>query len=163
MSFLDGDGLLRKYGTEKAVATPGGEYRTVGKYREVEIKIDLTTLTQAELIQSDQIFIPTGMELAQIEVWVETAAATGTAIDVGLTRTDRTTEVDFDGILAAFVTATMTNGNLVRLAKGGTQAGALVGSGSQATANPAYISASRTDATAFTAGVIHLKLFFARP
>lgn len=162
-TWLDNDTLFRKFGTDKAIANRGGEYRTVGKYREVEVEIDLTTLTQAEVVQSDQVFIPVGFELAKVEIWTETAAATGTAIDVGLVRTDRTTEVDFDGILAAFVTATMTNGNLTTLVKGGTQAGALVGSGSQATANPAYVTCSRTDATAFTAGYIHLKLFFTIP
>lgn len=162
-SWLNNDGLYLVFGTDKATANTGGEFRTTGKFREVDIEIDLTTLTETETVQSDTVFIPTGMELAQIQIWTETAAATGTAIDVGLVRMDRTTEVDFNGILAAFVTATMTNGNLTTLVKGGTQAGALVGSGSEATANPAYITASRTDATAFTAGLIHLKLFFVKP
>jgi hypothetical protein len=162
-NWFNPDGLFVKFGTDKTVPNVGGEYRTTGKYREIEVEIDLTTLTQVEVVQSDQVNVPTTYELAQVEIWVETAAVTGTAIDVGLVRMDRTTEVDFDGILAAFVTATMTNGNYVKLVKGGTQAGALVGSGSQATAFPAYITASRTDATAFTAGKVHIKLLFVNP
>jgi hypothetical protein len=81
---------------------------------------------------------------------------------VGLVRTDRTTEIDFDGILAAMPTATMTAGNKVTLVKGGTNVGALVGSGTSI-ANVGYITASATTATAFTAGVILLEIKYFNP
>jgi hypothetical protein len=105
MATNNADGLLLKYGTAKTVANLGGEYRTYGRLHEVEIKMDLTALTQSEVIQSDVTVIPSGVILQEVEVDVKTAAATGVAIDVGLTRLDRTTEVDFDGIIAALATA----------------------------------------------------------
>jgi len=155
------DGLHLVFGPAKATANTGGEYRTLEEFRTVEIEIDLTTLTASEVVQSDTTFVPAGYDVAKVQVHVEDAAATGTAIDVGLIRTDRTTELDYNGFLAAFDTATMSAGNLVTLVKGGTQVGALVGSGTPL-ANIGLITASRTDATAFTAGKIRLKLFLIR-
>jgi hypothetical protein len=37
MAWLNNDGLYLKYGTDKAVATTGGEYRTNGALREIEV------------------------------------------------------------------------------------------------------------------------------
>ena len=153
------DGLLRKFGPDRTIPQAGGEYRTVAELREIEVKIDLTKLTETETVLSDTIFFPKGMKIEQIDIFVDTAAATGTAIDVGLVKTDRTTEIDYDGFLAAFVTATMTAGAKITLAQGGTQAGALVGG---TTSSVGYITASRTSATAFTAGSIRVRIRYSR-
>lgn len=162
-TWMDADGLFHKFGTDKATANRGGEYKSWGTLREVEVKIDLTTLTQAEVVQSDQLFFPAGARLEEVEIEVITAAATGVAIDVGLVRTsDRTTEIDFDGILAAMTTATLSAGNKINLVKGGALVGALVGSGTS-TANVGHITASATTATAFTTGLILLKIRFLVP
>ena len=161
-AWLDNGGLYQKYGVDQTTSGTGGEYRTNGKEREIEFTLNLVTLTQAETIVDDNIFFPAGVKITEVEILVETAAATGTAIDVGLVRTDRTTEIDFDGILAAFVTATMTVGNKVVLRKGGTQAGAMVGSG-VATTNVGHISASATTATAFTTGLVKITVRYERP
>ena len=164
---FDGDTLFRKFGVTKAIPNKAGEYKTPGLLREVEVTIDLTTLTQAEVIQSDQVFIPAGGRIHEVEVIAKTGAATGTAIDVGLTRTDRTTQLDFDGLLAAFVTASMNTAgetSIIRQAvtvpTGLAGTGALIGT---TTANVGYISASATDATAFTAGVILVKIRYFTP
>ena len=161
-TWLDPDGLFHKFGPTKAVANKGGEYKNYGTLREVELKIDLTALTQAETIQSDQVFIPAGARLQEVEIEVLTVGATGVAIDVGLTKTDRTTEIDFDGILAAVVVANLTAGNKINLVKGGTNAGALIGSGTS-TAFVGMVSASATTATAFTTGSILLKIRYLMP
>ena len=160
--YMDIGGLFQKYGVEQTVTNNGGEYRNNGKEREIEVSINLVTLTETETPLSDNIFFPAGVKITEVEIFVETAAATGVAIDVGLQRTDRTTEIDYDGILAAFVTATMTVGNKIVLRKGGTQAGALVGSG-VAIANVGHITASRTTATAFTTGLIKVTVRYERP
>jgi len=153
MAYMDNSGLLRKFGTEKTVATKGGEYRTVGQLREIEFRIDLTTLTEAETILSDVQFMPK-MRIAEVKVVTHTAAVTGTAIDLGLIATDRTTEIDYNGLLAAFVTATMNVvGETTILTAGSATVGALVGT---TTSNVGYFTCSRTDATAFTAGVIYV-------
>jgi hypothetical protein len=158
----DNAGLYQVYGVDQAATQNGGEYRNNSNEREIEIQINLATLTETETVLFDNVFMPAGVKITEIEILVETAAATGTAIDVGFIRTDRATEIDYDGLLAAFVTATMTVGNKVVLRKGGTQAGAMVGSG-VATTNVGLITASRTTATAFTAGLIKLTIRYERP
>jgi|SRR6185503_14633984 len=164
MAQMDNTGLYQKFGVEQTVTQAGGEYRNNSKEREIEILINLATLTETESVVTgaDNIFFPAGVKITEIEILVETAAATGVAIDLGFVRTDRTTEIDYDGLLAAFVTATMTVGNKVVLRKGGTQAGAMVGSG-VATTNVGHITCSRTTATAFTAGVIKVTIRYERP
>lgn len=161
-AYTDIGGLYQVSGVDSAATQNGGEYRNNGKEREIEVTINLASLTETETVLFDNIFMPAGMKITEVEIFVETAAATGTAIDVGFVRTDRTTEIDYDGVLAAFVTATMTVGNKIVLRKSGTQAGAMVGSG-VATANVGHITASRTTATAFTAGQIKVTIRYERP
>ena len=167
MAYLDSDGLYRKYGTEKATANRGGEYRRNGRLREIELTINLASLTQAEVIQSDQVFFPAGARIVKTTVSTNIAAATGTAIDVGLVKTDRTTEIDFDGILAAFITASMnTVGEQSVLQKDVTIPTGLAGTGalhSIPTTFVGYITASMTDATAFTAGQITITIQYYMP
>lgn len=161
-NWLNNDGLFLKFGTDKTVVTTGGHYKTYGELREIELKLTLTSLTQAEVVQNDQVFFGTGTRVQEVEVMTHTAAVTGTAIDVGLVRTDRTTEIDFDGFLAAFPTASMNAvGEKVVVINGGTGAGAFIGA--TTIANPGYITASMTDATAFTAGIIYIRIRYYVP
>lgn len=167
MSYKDNDGLLRKYGTEKATANKAGEYTTTGHLREIELKVTLSALTETETVQSDQVWVPSGARIVEVDILTETAAATGTAIDVGLIRNDRSTEIDYDGLLAAFVTASMDAAGersvikrAVTIPTGLAGTGALIGT---TTSNPGYITASRTDSTAFTAGVVYITVRYYMP
>lgn len=162
MAWNDNTGLYQRYGTEQTVPLKGGEYRTNGAMREIEVKIDLTTLTETETILSDSIFFPTGVVISEVEIYVDTAAATGVAVDIGLIQTDRSTEIDYDGIVAAAATATLTKGAKLTLVKGSTGVGALITNGTSI-ANVGHITASRTTATAFTAGVIRVRIRYSRP
>lgn len=155
-TVINADGLTLKYGTDRAAVGKGGEYVTVGATRELELKIDLTTLTQAETILSDAAVLPAGARIQEVEVVTHTAAATGTAIDLGTIRMDRTTELDYNGLLAAFPTASMNAaGEKTVIVDNTTYDGVQVGT---TLVYPAYISASMTDATAFTAGVIFVRI-----
>ncbi len=138
----------------------GGEYRTDGLFRVIDIEINLASLTETETIQSRIVF-PKGKVLGKVEVIADTAAATGVAIDVGLVRQNSAqTEIDYDGILAAYPTASMNvEGETNTLTAGATYAGALVGAVASAT-YPSHITASRTTSTAFTAGRIRLRLYW---
>jgi len=169
MAYYDNAGLYRKYGTEKTVANKAGELRNPGDIREIILKIDLTTLDQTEAIQSDQIWVPKGARIVEVETFAQTGAATGTAIDLGLVQADRTTEIDFDGLLAAAPTANMNSSGersfyrvAVTVPTGLTGTGALVGT-TTGTTSPGYITCSRTDATAFTAGVIIVTIRYYMP
>jgi len=157
-NWLNNDGLYIQYGPEKAVPNTGGEYTTTGALRQIKFKIDLTTLTELETPLSDTVFFPK-MRVHSIDVMTHTPAATGVAIDLGLVQTNRSTQIDFDGFLAAFPTAQMdgvgehitlslTASNIPAAAIG---QGALLGT---TTTLPGYVTCSRTTPTAFTAGVI---------
>lgn len=154
-THLHGDGLFQKYGTDKATANVAGEFRTVGRLREIEMKINLVALTEAETPVSDVTFFPK-MRVEEVEVVAETGATTGVAIDLGLVRTDRTTQIDFDGFLAAAPTADYNlAGEKIIYRIGVTGVGALVGT---TTTLPGYITCSRTTATAFTTGVLRITI-----
>lgn len=171
-SYNDNTGLYRKYGTDKATPKSGGEYRMYGKYHEVEFKITLANLTQTETILDDTVTIPTGALIQEVELQCEVAGATGTAIDVGLSRritagATTLTEVDYDGLLAAAPIAiynlagertVFTAATTVPASATGT--GALIGT---TTSSVAHVSASMTDATSFTAGVVWVKIRYYMP
>lgn len=165
-SYMDNANLYRKYGVDKATPKKAGEYKTFGQEREVEIKLTLSELTETETIVDDTVILPAGVLIKGIEVLTITAAATGVAIDVGLIKqTDRTTEVDYNGILDAFVTASMnTVGEQVDyIAPGGIGAGTAGPLLGTVLAFNSHISASRTTSTAFTTGDIRIKITFMVP
>lgn len=164
-SWLNNDGLYLEYGTQKATPVTAGEYVTYGSLREIEFKLTLADLTEAEVIQSDTAIIPAGARIEQVELVTITAAATGTAIDVGLIRTDRSTELDYNGLIAAEVAADMSAAGEKHVytqeaGVGAGAGGALIGT---TLANNGHITASRTTATAFTAGVVMVRVKFMVP
>jgi hypothetical protein len=154
--------LYRRYGLLAATTTDeGGEPSMVGDIREVTFDLDLTDLTETETILFDNIFFPASVRVKEVEVFTEVAAVTGTAIDLGLINRDRSTEVDYNGFLAAFATASMNAvGEKQTLTNGSATVGALVGT---TIATGGYLSASRTDATAFTAGNLKITIRYYRP
>lgn len=158
-TWLNNDKLYLKFGTAKTTPQKAGEYHLDGPEHLIEVKLTLSELTQTETIQSDTVFFPKNARISRVEVVTHTAAATGTAIDVGLIQSaDRTTEIDYNGILAAFPTASMNaDGETNELTAGVTYAGALVGA---TNSTVGHISASMTDSTSFTAGVIYLRIFY---
>lgn len=165
-TWMNDDGLYIKYGRSEGTSThPAGIYAgSFANEQVAEVTIDLTVLTQTETILNDAVWIPNNAWVTKVEVITVEAAATGTAIDVGLIDQDRSTEVDYDGFLAAFATATMNAvGEVVEFREVGstpasiTTQGALVG---QEVTNTGYLSASITDATAFTAGKVKVRIYF---
>lgn len=166
-SYYDNAGLYRKYGPDKATAKAAGEYHQYGKYHEIEVKITASALTEVETILDDIAVIPAGAFIQDVTVVTNTACATGTAIDLGLIKTDRTTEIDYNGFLAAMPTAAMdlagertTYTAATTVPASATGTGALIGT---VLAFTGQISASRTDATAFTAGIIYVTIRYYIP
>lgn len=158
--WWNNDGLPVSFPSDTGKVGNGGEYSTLGLFRVDDIEINLADLTETETVQSKLVF-PKGKVLARVDVIADAAAATGVAIDVGLVRINKNaTEIDYDGILAAFPTASMDAvGETNNLTKGSSYAGALVGTVASAS-YPGWISASRTTSTAFTAGRIRLLLYW---
>ena len=158
MAWNDNDGLHRKYGVEKTVPEVAGDYKTFGPLREVEVKIDLTTLsTSTQTILSDTVYFPK-LRVEQVVIEVQTAATSGgsATLDVGLvSSSDRTTEIDFDGFIAAQALAGInTAGKKITYINGTTSAGALIGT---TVATVGHLVA-KAGTAAFTAGVVYVRV-----
>lgn len=167
-TWMNSDGLYIKYGTSEGVSThKAGEFEdSVAGMTILELTMDLSLLTQTETILNDAVFIPANAFIAWVETVAIVGAATGTAIDVGLIARDRSTEIDYNGLLAAAPTANMNTAGetsryqvAVTIPTGLTGTGALVGT-EVTTAGGGYVSASMTDATSFTAGTIKLRIAY---
>jgi hypothetical protein len=171
--YENADGLIQKYGTSEAKSLQqGGWVCTYGPYLSYIWNLDLTTLTTSETIQNDVLVIPKNSLIVSVEVLTVVAAAAGTAIDVGLISISRDTTTDLNGSIAD----SDPNGLLEALAAGDmsesgeyfkfwdttaipvadvAHGGALLG---EILTTPTVLTASRTDATAFTAGQIMLRV-----
>ena len=156
-SQLNSDGLFVKIGTTKATANRAGEFKTYGALREVELVMDLTTLTSSQVIQSDQEFFPSGVRIEEVEIVVETAATSGGAptLDIGLIQTDRSTVTSNTAFTAAVALGTLTPAGAKQvLRQGSTGAGALIGT---TTSQVNYICARANTAT-YTAGRVVVRI-----
>jgi len=156
-SQLNSDNLFVKIGTTKATPNLAGEFRTYGALREIEVAIDLTTLTTTSVIQSDQVFVPSGVRIEEVEIVAETAATSGGAptLDVGMIQTDRTTVTSNTSFIAALaMTAIDAAGEKNVLRIGSTSVGAAVGT---TTSQVNYIAA-RANTAAFTAGRVVVRI-----
>lgn len=164
MAWLDNSGLYQKYGLEQTTVQAGGEYRTHAELREIEIKVDLTTVTATPTVISgaDNIFFPAGVCIEEVTTVAQTAGVTGVSIDLGLIRTDRTTEIDYNGILAA---APLADHDAINERKtytiGVTGVGALMTAGTTG-ANSGYLTINST-ATLYTAGILVIRIKYRKP
>lgn len=156
-NWMNADGLYLEFGTTKPTVDVAGEYKTYGDMREINIRLDLTTLTSTPAIISQNLKFPTGMRIAQINVISDTAAVgSGATIDLGLQAEDRTTEIDYNGLLAAVaLTSFDTVGETVSYTAGVSGAGALVGT---STTSVGYLTANYNTA-AITAGTLDIRIF----
>lgn len=161
MAYTNADGLYLQWGTEKTVPNVAGEYKTYGRLRDIEIKLDLTTVGTNPTIISDTTFFPKGARIEEVEIFTQTAATGATAVlNLGLIRADRTTAYDADGFIAALaLTAIDTAGEKTVLRVGSTGAGAFIGT---TLANVGLLVAD-WDTAAFTAGVLIIRIRYYVP
>jgi len=158
-TWFDNTGLYQKYGIDQTIPMAGGEYRNDAALREIEFKITLSSVPLATgtiVPGTDNIFMPAGMFIEEVQVVADVLATGATAVlNLGLIRTDRTTEIDFDGLLTAAPLANIdTAGERVTYTKGVAGAGPLIGT---VTANVGHFVADY-DTAAFTAGVITVRV-----
>ena len=139
MAYMDNDGRYRKYGTEQAVPTTGGDFAIDGPTRQIEVDILLSSLTTSPVIQADTTFVPAGVFIESVEVIATTPGAGGTSFSVGLVGYDRTTVASNTGFVSALVLASVDGqGERTFLTQGVTSAGAYVGT---TTPSAGYITA----------------------
>lgn len=157
-------GLLNLYGADAARTRRTGEYSILADGRHmVAVTVDLSTLpTQAsgnKQILDDSVTIPNGAFIEEIDVLVtKETAGVNANFNLGLVDQDRSTEIDFDGFLAA---ADAFNGGtdlgtLTQYVVGTTEAGALIGTKVTNTG----LLVGYPDTGDFTAGVIVVRIYF---
>lgn len=164
-NWFNSDGLLVKFGTNEAAAGVAGEYGflTDGNVHVLEVRLlTLETIPDStQTILDENAWLPDNARIEWIDV-INTEAATGTnaTLDLGLIRFDRTTELDYDGLLAnAPLTDWDTLGETKHYMVGVTGAGALVGT---VLTNPGYLVATY-DTAAFTAGSLWIRIGYSFP
>jgi len=162
MSWYNSDGLLVKLGTEEGTVGIGGETGMTGDRRELAfdmsqaLLLSLTSVAGA-VILGDNLWLPKNARIEEVEVEVITAVTmTGSGtFDLGLIRTDRSTQLDYDGLVAAAAKATLTPaGARLNLIAGSTAAGALIGT---TLSNNGYLVANYNTG-AFTAGALRVRI-----
>lgn len=163
--WLNADGLLVKTGTDEARVTRAGQYCTMDAGRHVvTVAVDLSVLTTTDnTILADNVTIPNGAFIEQVDVLVTEEPTTSGApnLNLGLVDQDRSTEIDFNGLLAAadaFETGTDL-GTLVTYVKGTTEAGALIGT---VLTNTGLITAG-ADTAVWTDGTLLVKIYYHMP
>jgi len=175
-SSVNADGLLVRYGASEAVVTKGGAKPLINGAHEVEFDLSYTDVASATtaIPGSDAfgVVIPKGARVEEVETVVTTAftssgtVGSGTFV-LGLKKaSDRSTELDHDGLLTSSATGTAlglaTVGSKVTTKVSGTGAGALLGTsisenGVITVANSAHASHP------FTAGAIKVRVRFFYP
>lgn len=153
------NGLYRKYGTDAATATTGGDYAMPGPNRIAEVDVNVASLTTTALILSDTTFIPAGVFVDKVELIATTAVATITSISVGLMKYDRTTAVSDTALADAVVVADLNAAGETKTLTGpaagggaGTKVGTTTGS------DPAYITAKIAGSPG--TGVVKIRVFY---
>ena len=162
-TWTNNDGLTIYYGASESVPATGGEYESDGLWREVEVKLDLTTLTSTAGTVVSRVQIPFGYQLGRVEVIADTAATSGgsATLDVGFKLMAAGTENDYNGAVAALPLANINvDGELNRLDPGVSYAGALVGKVVEA--DEVSLVTANYNTAAFTAGKVRVRFFLNR-
>lgn len=163
--YDNADGLRQYFGTSQATVTRGGEFDADGRHW-TEVRIALASLPTVasgnKQIVAENVLIPNGAFIEQVDVIVtKETAGTNANFNLGLIDQDRSTEIDFDGLLAAAdaFNAGTDLGTVTTFVKGTTEAGALVGTKITNTG----LLVGYADTGDFTDGVITVRIFWSVP
>lgn len=159
--WFNPDGLYQKFQRDAGLVTTGAvQVEATGGRTVIELVIDATTLTSvAGTVIFDNIVFPKEGWVEQVQTIVDVACSTASSptFDLGLVQLDRTTEIDFNGFVAAAAATTLDEINETTTYNKVTGAGgALLGTD---VAHPGYICANYNTA-AFTTGKIRVKIFY---
>lgn len=159
-TWLNGDGLYRKFGTDQATATLGGDFSMPGPDRILEVDINIASLTtSAAPVNADTTFIPAGVFIDKVELIATTAVATITSLSIGAVKFDRTTAIAENAIADAVVVADLNTAGETKTLSGppasgaaGTKVGTTFGS------DPGYITAKIAGSTG--TGVVKCRIYY---
>lgn len=177
-SWMDNDGMLRQYGTQKAIPTTAGDYLAYGEMRVAEVTINLADLTTTAQLAALTTFIPTGVgqvfvEQVEIDTEVGMTVGSATAFSVGLgyvvtppasysvvggRSLPAVTTISDTAFVNGALNATVTTaGQKTILTAGSTGAGAYIGTASSTTNQANYITAKSVGGT-YTGGVVKVRI-----
>lgn len=166
-SYINADGLITFGPGSARTVTRGGEQDFDGRHF-THVIIALASLPTVasgnKQIVADNVTIPNGAFIEQVDVLVlkEPTDASGTAnLDFGLVDQDRSTEIDFNGFLAAAdaFNAGTDLGKLTSYTVGTTEAGVLIGT---KITNTGLLVANPETAD-FTGGVVEIRVYWTVP
>lgn len=143
MSWQNSDGLYVKFGLEESKVAQGGEVNKFSDIHEYVVTVDYSEMLSAtyaiidggSAVGPQGVVIPEGLRITEVEVFAQSAfTSSGTigsaTFSIGLKkRSDRSTELDHDGLLtASFVGSSIdAQGETSVIRIGSTGVGALVG------------------------------------
>lgn len=161
MAWFNNDGLDIRFGVERATPSPGGELTAYGPLRLVSFELDYTDFAATPARVSNTVFLPAYSYVERVRVTTETAfdsAGDAFVYNLGLQRYDQSTEIDYNGLIAAQPQADVNAaGEIQEVIVGHTYAGALIGVSSGA--NPGYITVDY-DTAAPTAGKARWEVYY---
>lgn len=161
-TWLNGDGLFVKLGSDEATAGRGGQESRGGPEEVIEFELSPSVLTtSAETILSDVVAIPKGAVITSTQVFILTATAGANAnLDIGLVDMDRSSNAAAQALVAAgdgWHAAAAGTSETYILA--GTEAGTIYGT---ALSTAKLVTAGAETAT-FSSGLIRIRIFYFIP
>lgn len=183
-NWLNKDGLFIQFGTDQTTAEAAGEFALPGSpNRIVEVAFNLATANAGASINATPTIIsnnlifpapPTGqLYIEKVELVVETLATSSGSptLSVGLIQMDRATVpsnyntafINAEVLTALAATGTLEyfnpNGSTTSIPAGSTRGGGLIGTQPANATGPYYLTATGT-ATAFTAGIVRVRIYY---
>lgn len=165
-NWYNNDGLFIQYGTDEAITAKSGELNVQGeKLQQTEYvvaAVGLSSTAATPTILDYTSYVPKGSRIHQIQTISEVActSAGSPTLDFGFQRTDHSTELDYNGCLAAQAFTTVDGlGETTTTNFGSAAAGALVGTTLAFNGVPTV----NTNSGTYTAGTIIIRLFYYYP
>lgn len=160
-TWHNNDGLYVKFGSSEGQLSNAGQYNT-DLDQVTEAVIEFGDIGSSASIVSDVVELPVGAAISKVVLIAEEAftSAGAATLDIGLIREDRSTELDYNGLVAALaLTSIDAVGDRVELIQGSTGHGALVGT---VLANKGYLTVNYGTA-AYTAGRLVVRVHWYMP
>lgn len=116
MVWHNDDGLVVRFGTERATKAKVAEYTTDGPRRFIEILLNQNTISvdaDGETIVSEEVKLPNGAHIEEVEIVTTEdwdSSGDGFIFDLGLIDVDRSSNNDVDDLIDAATQTEMNTG-----------------------------------------------------
>lgn len=109
-SWRNSDGLIVYFGPKEGTSGQGGEYVTEGARRNIEVIVDMTTLTTTAQYLDQHFEVPKGafIEYVETETLVAATSSGSGTFSVGLKQSDQSTNISDTALVNASTTSAIT-------------------------------------------------------